>query len=129
MINFELLAEDILVITPEGPLERSDFENLAKAVDPLIETKGKLTGLMIYTRSFPGWENFGAFVSHIRFVGGHHQKIERIAAVTDSGFLKILPGIAQHFVHAQVRHFNFEEKDQALRWLKSGLAEATPTVC
>jgi hypothetical protein len=49
---------------------------------------------MIYTKSFPGWENFGAFVSHIKFVGGHHRKIERIAAVTDSGFLKVMPSIA-----------------------------------
>jgi tRNA U38,U39,U40 pseudouridine synthase TruA len=120
VINFELLAEkDILVITPEGPLERSDFDNLAKSIDPLIESKGKLAGLMIYTKSFPGWENFGAFVSHIRFVGGHHRKIERIAAVTDSGFLKIMPSIAQHFVDVQVRHFSFEEKDQAFAWLKS----------
>jgi len=53
-------------------------------------------------------------------LGGHHRTIERIAAVTDSGFLKIMPSIAQHFVDAQVGHFSFEEKDQALAWLESG---------
>jgi hypothetical protein len=45
---------------------------------------------MIHTESFPGWESFGAFVSHLKFVGDHHRQIERIAAVTNSGFLRIM---------------------------------------
>jgi hypothetical protein len=40
---------------------------------------------MIHAESFPGWESFGAFVSHLKFVGDHHRQIERIAAVTNSG--------------------------------------------
>jgi SpoIIAA-like len=59
-------------------------------------------------------------VPHLKFVRDHHQKIERIAAVTNSGFLKIMPRIADHFVQAKVRHFSFEEKDQALAWLETG---------
>lgn len=121
MIHFELLRDrGILIVSPDGPLEEADFERLAKEVDPFIASKGNLTGVMIYTKSFRGWESFGALVSHLKFVADHHQKIERIAAVTDSGFLKIMPRIADHFVHAKVRHFNFEEKDQALAWLETG---------
>jgi hypothetical protein len=121
MLRFELLRERaILVITPDGPLEKADFEQLAKEVDPFIASKGKLAGLMIYAKSFPGWESFGAFVSHLKFVADHHRRIERIAAVSDNEFLKILPRIADHFVQAKVRHFSFEEKDQALAWLETG---------
>jgi SpoIIAA-like len=47
--------------------------------------------------------------------------IKRIAAVTDSGFLKIVPRIASHFVQAKIEHFDFEEKDRALAWLETGL--------
>lgn len=120
MLRFELLRDEgILVLTPEGPLEAADFERLATAVDPLIAERGKLTGVMIYTKSFPGWENFGALVSHIRFVADHHRNIRRIAAVTDSGVLKILPRLADHFVQAEVRHFDFDKKDEALAWLKA----------
>ena len=119
MIHFEPLRDrNILLITPDGALEKADFEQLAKEVDPFIASKGKLAGLMIYTKSFPVWESFGAFVSHLKFVADHHRQIKRIAAVTDSEFLKIMPNIANHFVQAKVRHFNFEEKDQALAWLK-----------
>src|SRR5262245_29702659 len=120
VIGIECLSENnVLVITPEGPLEAADFENLRKAIDSMIESKGKLDGLLIYTKSFPGWDSFGGFISHMRFVGGHHRKIDRIAAVTDSGVLKVMPSIARHFVDAEVRHFSFEDKDQALTWLKS----------
>ena len=114
MIEFELLRDrSILLITPSAPLEKEDFEQLAKEVDPFIASKGKLVGLMIHTQLFPGWESFGAFVSHLKFVSDHHRQIERIAAVTNSGFLKIMPRIASHFVQAEIKRFDFSEKDQS----------------
>jgi hypothetical protein len=120
MLTHELMLEEkILVITPEGSLKESDFELLAKEVDPYIEATGTLNGLMIYTESFPGWENFAALLSHIKFVKEHHRNIEKVAAVTDSGFLSVLPGVANHFVHAEVKHFPYQDKDVALDWLKS----------
>ena len=54
---------DILVLTPDGPLQKKDFENLAAEVDPFIEANGDLAGVMIWTASFPGWESFAALVS------------------------------------------------------------------
>jgi hypothetical protein len=50
---------------------------------------------MIYTKSFPGLESFGALVSHLKLVANHHQQIERM-------------------------HFNFEARDHALAWLETG---------
>ena len=121
MIHFELLRNrGILVVTPQGPLEKMDFELVAQEVDPFITEKGKLNGLMIYARSFPGWTNFEALLSHLKFVGEHHRHIARVAAVTDSEFLTILPSIIAHFVRAEVKHFGFEEKERALAWLESG---------
>jgi hypothetical protein len=114
-----LRDQSILLLIPEGPLEKADFEKLNNEIDPLITAKGKLTGLMIYTNSFPGWESFGAMVSHLKFVSGHHRHIERIAVVTDSYLLKIVPLIAL-FVNAEVRHFPSKEKDSALTWLETG---------
>jgi hypothetical protein len=121
MIHSQLLQDQgILVITPDGPLETADFERLAKEVDPFIASNGQLAGLMIYTEQFPGWESFGALMSHLRFVSDHHQQIKRVAAVTNSGVLSIAPRIANHFVRAEVRHFDYNEKDRALAWLEKG---------
>lgn len=120
MLNFELIrAEGILILKPIGPLESTDFEKLAKEVDPYIIETGKLNGLMIYTKSFPGWDSFAAFLSHIKFVKNHHHKVKKIAAVTGSGFLSIMPQVANHFIKAEVRHFDYDDKDTALDWLKS----------
>ena len=48
MIHFELLRDrDILIVSPDGPLEEADFEQLAKEDDPFIASKGNLTGVMI----------------------------------------------------------------------------------
>lgn len=118
LINEVMLDEKILIITPEGSLKEADFETLAEEVDPFIEAMGTLNGLMIYSESFPGWENFAALLSHMKFVKGHHQKIKKVAAVTDSNFLSILPRVANHFVDAEVKHFAYKDKNVALDWLK-----------
>jgi hypothetical protein len=119
MLDHELLRDEkILIVTPHGPLESSDFSMLAKEIDPFIEEKGNLNGLMIFAESFPGWTDFAALVSHLKFVKNHHRRIQRVAAVTDSGFLSILPRIAGHFVRAEIRHFDRREKTQALDWLE-----------
>ena len=121
MLDYELdRTEGILILEPSGPLESTDFKKLAREVDPYIREKGKLDGLMIYAKSFPGWDNFAAFLSHMKFVRNHHRKIRKIAAVTGSSFLSIMPQVAKHFVQAEVRHFDYDDKDAALNWLKAG---------
>lgn len=119
MLHHELRRDEgILILTPEGPLEASDFERVAREIDPYIEDKGRLHGLMIRTESFPGWNDFNALVSHLSFVRNHHRVIEKVAAVTDNPLLSIAPRIAAHFVQAEVRHFRYQDKDAALDWLK-----------
>jgi hypothetical protein len=123
MVNYELLRDEgILIIHPEGSLEASDFQKIAEEVDPYIEANGKLRGVMIDAESFPGWKDFAALVAHLKFVRGHHRNIERIAAVSDSGFLAIAPKIASHFVQAEVRHFPHSQREEALAWLRSANA-------
>ena len=119
MLNAELRKEDgILIVSPDDALQASDFEQLSTRVDPFIEENGELNGLMIYTESFPGWDDFAGLVSHIKFVKNHHKHIKKVAAVTDSGIASFLPNIASHFVDAQIRHFDFQDKNEAMSWLK-----------
>lgn len=119
MLQHDLLRDKgILVLKPEGPLRAEDFTALAKTVDPYIEQHGELKGLLLDAPSFPGWENFAALLSHLRFVRDHHRQIRRIAAVTDSSLLAVMPKIATHFVNAQIRTFNTNERADALAWLE-----------
>jgi hypothetical protein len=119
MLTFELLRDKgILVVRPGAPLRAEDFQSLAATVDPYVTERGRLAGLLIDAPSFPGWDNFGALVEHLRFVRDHHRKITRVAAVTDSGFLKVMPRIAEHFAHPEIKVFGGAEKARALDWLE-----------
>ena len=119
MLKYELLRDDgILVLKPDGALEASDFERVARELDPYIEERGDLRGLLIEAESFPGWGDFAAFVSHLRFIRDHHHHIARVAAVSDGAFLSIAPHIASYFVNAEVRHFEFASRDAAFAWLR-----------
>ena len=121
MINHKLLrTEGILVLTPDSPLESADFENLAQEIDPYIEQNGKLQGLLLDAESFPGWKDFAGLVAHLKFVKNHHQKIQKVAVVSDSGLLSFAPKLASHFVQADVKQFPRAQREDALRWLHSG---------
>jgi hypothetical protein len=124
LISHELLREEgILVLTPVGRLESDDFADLARVVDAYISEAGALTGVMIYAESFPGWEDFGALISHFKFVKRNQGDVGKVAAVTDSQFLTIMPKIIDHFTSADVRHFDFSDREAAMKWLRSGLAQ------
>ena len=104
MIEFELLRDaGVLIVAPKGALTAADFRAISGTVDPYISENGKLTGLLIDAPSFPGWDNLGALIEHIRFVRDRHRKIERVAAVTDSAILTIAPQIAEHFAHPEFK--------------------------
>jgi hypothetical protein len=118
MLAFELLNDKgILIIMPDGPLVRDDFERLGEAVDLYIVEQGALNGVMIYVESFPGWDDFEALISHVQFVRDNTADIDKVAAVTDSKFLTIMPKIVDRFISADVRHFDYDERDAAMEWL------------
>jgi len=73
--------------------------------------------LLIDAPAFPGWQTFGDLVSHFKFVKNHERHIEKVAVVSDSGFVSIMPHVVGHFIHAEIRHFGSSEKEQALAWL------------
>jgi hypothetical protein len=123
MIEFDLLRDrSILVVRPKGPLEAADFSDLARTVDPYLDSQGSLKGLLIEAPSFPGWSDFAGLIGHLRFVRDHHRRIRRVAAVTDSTVLSILPKIAEHFAQPEIRVFTVARRAEAMAWLET----ATP---
>ena len=122
MVKFELLKDaGVLLVEPKSALSADDFREISRVIDPYIREKGKLTGLLIEAPSFPGWDSFGALIEHMKFVYDHHRKIDRVAAVTGNAILKIVPKIAQHFVHPEIKVFGSGEKGNALAWLQTGV--------
>ncbi len=121
MLNHKLLSPDaIVILEPTAPLEAADFAALAREVDPIIAEHGKLNGVMVHVKAFPGWANLEALLAHLRFVESHHQKLRRLAVVSDSRLLTELPKIVGHLVHPEVKHFAESEYESALQWLREG---------
>jgi hypothetical protein len=122
MLKIELLHDrKVVILRPDGLLASTDFEQLAKTIDPIIASFGKLTGVLIRARSFPGWATFGAMFSHLKFIAGHHRQIERIGVVTDSGALKVLSHSASCFVKPDIKIFSAGAEDRAMVWLQTGI--------
>jgi hypothetical protein len=124
MLNHKLLSPDgILILEPSAPLEAADFAALAKEIDPYIAKHGKLPGLMIHAKAFPGWLNLEAFLAHMRFIEGHLQNVNKLAIVSDNHILTEVPRIVGHLVRAEVKHFPESDYDAALQWLKTPLGD------
>jgi SpoIIAA-like len=122
MIHIEFNEVDgVAVIRPEQMhgLSEADFKALTDLVDHYLESHEALRGLVIVAKSFPGWEDFRAFISHIRFIRGHHRAIVKVALVSDSRLLSAAPYLVDHFVNARVRHFASADVEQAKAWVAS----------
>jgi hypothetical protein len=120
MLDYSIMKpEGILVLTPKAPLSRGDFGGLRAAVDSYLSDHAKLKGVLIHSRGFPGWKNFGGVAAHMHFVREHHKKVERVAVVTDSQIARIAELLGKHFTSAEVRRFPFSEDMKALDWLKT----------
>ena len=107
----------ILHIQPKSALAKTDFEGLAKLVDPYIEKQGKLAGIVVEFDEFPGWQNLGALSAHLRFVREHHKLVRRIGVVTDFALAEVAPKLASHFVAADIRHFPAGQAAAAKAWI------------
>jgi hypothetical protein len=110
-------AHSILYVRPKSSLEKSDFVELAKAVDPYIEKTGDLAGIIIEAPKFPGWDSLGAMAAHFRFVRDHHKHIKKVGLVTDSALGNVAEHLASHFVSAKIRHFPVGELEAAKQWI------------
>lgn len=118
MLSIELDQDSsIAVLEPSGKLTMHDFEVATSMIDPYIKEHGKLNGLIINSREFPGWDSFGAMLEHFKFVKDHEQKLSHIAIVTDSYIANLAEIIASHFITAKVKHFPFDEFTTAKSWI------------
>ena len=112
--------QGIVTLEPTGALGPEDFASVGRIVDPYIEADGQLNGLVIQTERFPGWDSLAGLASHIRFVRSHHDKIRRVALVTDSLIGGAAEVIGAHFVGAEVRAFTYAEQQSARLWVRGG---------
>lgn len=125
MINYTVdKTNAIVIVRPESSLDKQDFVELAKAVDPEIEAHDTLAGVILDAPEFPGWDSFGAMVTHFRFVRNHEKHVKKVAVVTDSRIGDLAAHLGAHFISAKVQHFPAGQVEQARKWILEGVVPA-----
>ncbi|RZF80886.1 STAS/SEC14 domain-containing protein [Pseudoalteromonas sp. CO325X] len=107
------------LLEPQGQLTAEDFAAAVRIIDPYIEQHAKLHALIIATEHFPGWDSFAALLSHLQFVRDHHKKVNKVAIATNSLLGDFAQQLGAHFIHAEVKSFRYEQREQAKQWAQS----------
>jgi len=124
-VSHRLSGSGVLVVEVHQPLRAQDFDALAATADGWIEGHGDLPGIVIHAREFPGWQNLGGLIRHVRFVRDHHRRVRRVALASDSRLADLAPRLAEHFVQAEIRRFGYDALDDAVAWAEGAGVEVT----
>ena len=110
----------ILVLEPvaDKALSEDDFEAVGKTIANYLADHDRLRGILIHSRQFPGWQSIGALFAHLKFVNAVHDKISKIALVTNSPMGTFADRVLDPLMLAKVRKFDYDESDDAMRWLQ-----------
>jgi hypothetical protein len=116
-VTHHLVPESgVLVVDVTEPLRGQDFDALATTADAWLETHDALPGVVIHAHQFPGWENAASMLRHFRFVRDHHRAVRRVALAADGKLADLIPALAAHFVHAEIKSFDYDDLDDAVAW-------------
>jgi hypothetical protein len=113
----------VLLVEPVGRLKAEDFDALTVTVDRWVAANGPLRGLVVRTRRFPGWQNVGSLLRHLRFVRDHHRHVLRVAIVADGKAAALAPAIADFLVDAELQRFPWDQLDDAVHWAGAGTVD------
>jgi hypothetical protein len=110
----------ILELAPVGDkaLSEVDFEAVGQTIGNYLKDHDRLRGILIHSRKFPCWQSVGALFAHLKFVNSVHDKIGKIALVTNSPMGSFADHVLDPLMLAKVRKFDYDQRDEAMRWLR-----------
>lgn len=120
MLNIHVDAtKNVITARPEGFIPASEFEALGQAIDDYANERDRMPGLVVHLKGLPQWRGLSAMKAHFDVVRKHAMVLPRVAIVTDTMGLAVLPNLADIFVRARVRHFDVRQEDEAVAWAGS----------
>ena len=118
-VKVDLLEDDkILILESIKPLAKEDFEYVNSIINPFLEKYKELNGVILKIKEFPGWDRLSSMKAHFEFIKKHHEKVKKLAFVTDSSLVEIFEHFAKFVVHPKVKEFAYDKLDEALKWIK-----------
>jgi hypothetical protein len=120
----ELHEEDggkVLVVNLSGKLTKEDYAHFVPEVERLIKDHGKVR-MLVRMHDFHGW-TMGALWEDIKFDLHHFADIERLAIVGEKRWEAGMAAFCKPFTRAAIRYFDPSKADEALPWIKEGIAQ------
>ena len=117
MIEVSIDRENnVIVATARDTLSEADFENLSGSINDYINSMDRVPALVLNAQSLPHWKDSAALFAHLKLVRDHQKILPKVALVSDSATLSLMPSLVDIFVRAKVRHFAQSDFDKALAW-------------
>ncbi|HEV7123573.1 MAG TPA: STAS/SEC14 domain-containing protein [Rhodanobacter sp.] len=109
----------VLEAVTDKALSEDDFEAVGKTIRTYLDAHERLRGILIHSRHFPGWQSVSALFAHLKFVNAVHDKISKVALVTDSPMGTFANRVLDPLMLAKIRKFDYDERDEAMTWLQA----------
>ena len=110
--------EAIVTLEVEEPVRDQDIDTAVRIIDPFIEVRGTLTGVMVHADTISTWKDFVAALERLKLVKNAHKKVKRVAFVTDTPPQQAeMRQVASRFGDAEVKHFPADARKEAKAWL------------
>ncbi|AYF44072.1 SpoIIAA-like protein [Halobacteriovorax sp. BALOs_7] len=120
-IEFHFDSNDnILTVTPTEALNISDFETLQTLLNQVYKETDIISGVILNTQNFPGWEDLRSMLRHFEFLKDNRYHFEKVAICTDNRFIqKALPTVIKHLEDIDAQIFKYGAIDEARNWLRN----------
>ena len=107
---------NVMIATARDTLSEEDFNNLSGSINDYINSTDQIPSLVLNAESLPHWKNSAALFAHLELVRDKQKILPKVALVSDSATLSLMPSLVDIFVRAKVRHFAQSDFDKALEW-------------
>ena len=111
-------VDNVIGVKISGKLEKADIDKTTKAIEEKLTVHGKVN-IYAEIESFKGI-SLDALVADVKFAFPHLRDFHKKAIVSEKHWIEKLVAISDKlFPSAEVRHFTFDQKDDALRWVQA----------
>lgn len=99
-----------------GKLTRETYAEFVPLLERCLEEQKRLR-VLFTMKDFHGW-TAGALWEDLKFDLKHFRDVERLAIVAETKWQKALGWFTKPFTTAKVRLFDWDQLDEARRWLR-----------
>ena len=107
---------NLIEVTVAEKLEDQDYDRLIPALEAAWMKHDKLRLLWVM-KDFKGWKPH-ALLTDTKMDVKHANDFEKVAMVGEKGWQQAMTKLMKPFTSADVKYFDEDERDEALKWVK-----------